>query len=82
MVDLLSWLFSQSRPDHPCPIFLFSYLRRKKKIQRHQQGVIAETQTQGRQPAGTDTHRSLPGQAPALPLATAILPLTPKASGA
>ena len=32
--ELLSWLFSQSRPSHPCPVFLFSYLREERWVQR------------------------------------------------
>ena len=51
---LLSWLFSQSRPSRPCPVFLFSYLREEKGEFRESPAQIA----------GHEGGEGLPGTCP------------------
>ena len=51
---LLSWLFSQSRPSRPCPVFLFSYLREEKGGFRESPAQIA----------GHEGGEGLPGTCP------------------
>lgn len=53
---LLSWLFSQSHPGHPCLVFLSSYLG-----ERDQHKVAVAPVTQKGTAAGRQTQKSPPG---------------------
>lgn len=73
--ELLSWLFSQSRPSHPCPVFLFSYLRGERRVQRE-----PRTDHKGRR-QGRGSRRGGPGAPWDMPAPAAGLPEPPRRPG-